>query len=232
MKENVNRCQSIKNNFYACLEQYRSLWDKGLKKQANEYLKSCIKEISENTDKEALDEVLYDFCRRFFDNEEFLFLKERGNCYLPYYLNKLVWEYLKEKCQEENMPYMRWMWEIFGIYMNPFDKEEELDREQVLKKAYEHKGCDEKTVTLYFKLKLHYLRYGAHHFPSPCLFDRKTYMKLLSEAQEIADEHTLSPCLMEDFQYIKRIYKCYIQFDDAGRKGDFKKICLKEGFTF
>lgn len=232
MKEISHRSQSIKNEFYACLEQYRSLWDKGLKKQANEYLKTCMKEISENTDKEALDEVLCDFCRRFFDNGEFGYLNDRGNALLPYELNKILWEFLKSGAAMEKMPHMRWIWEIFGVYMNPFDKEEKLDREQLLKKAYEHKDCDEKTVNLYFKLKLHYLGYGAHHFPDRCLFDRKAYMKLLSQAQEIADKHTLSPCLMEEFQYIKRIYNCYIQFDDAGRKGDFRKICLREGFTF
>ena len=221
-----------KEEFYKSLEEYKNLWDKGLKKQANRHLKTCIENLCRESDKNSLNDILEDFCFRYFDNGEFSYLNDRGNALLPYELNKILWEFLKSEAVMGKMPHMRRIWEIFKMQANPFDIRYELDTELFLKRAYEHKDCDEKTVNCYLWLELYYLGYGAHHFPDRCLFDKETYLKFLSQAQEIIDTHRVDCKLLQDFDYLAGVYECYLKFDNMGRKGDFLHICKDAGFTF
>ena len=96
---------------------------------------------------------------------------------------------------------MRWAFQLFGKYYNPFDPQLELDMFKVLKKAYEHKDCDQKTVDLYFNEILERLYWGAHHFPDGCIITREAYEKTIKTAEMILAEKQVPQKSMEIYIY-------------------------------
>lgn len=212
------------------LNNYTDLWNKGLKKKANAYIDDFVKSFFEKLDKNSSDELLYRFCLEFCDQNKHDNLKKRGN--LPHELNRIVWEYLKENCILNRMPHMRYIYQIYGRYHNPFNRYLEFDICSTLKKAYEHKQCDDKTVCLYFNEQLNYLSWGMHHFPDSCIITKQTYIELVNEAEKIISEHTVPQNLIDDLNYFKNIYEIYFNFEKNGKTDDFYKLCSDAGIEF
>ena len=76
------------------------------------------------------------------------------------------------------MPHLRWAHQIYmrGLH--------ELGGDELLRRAYRHERCDERTVELYFGMLLDALDWGAHHFPDGCLIERSYYEQLTREARD------------------------------------------------
>lgn len=218
--------------FCAGIGEYSALWNKGLKKQANKALFAFAEDFKNNVPQSNADELMFRFCREFYDEGGFPELKEHGCIRLPYQLMGLVHEYLKRECLADKMPQMRWAYLLGGRYYNPFDPNLEQDPYDVLKRAYEHPDCDQKTVELYFESQIDELGFGAHHFPDGCCIAREVYLEDVKTAEKILSEHTLPPEFSEELEYYKTLYRVYFEWSDNGRKGDFDELIKAAGIEF
>lgn len=124
---------------------------------------------------------------------------------------------------------MRWAFQLFGKYYNPFDPQLELDMFKVLKKAYEHKDCDQKTVDLYFNEILERLYWGAHHFPDGCIITREAYEKTIKTAEMILAEKQVPQKSMEIYIYYRKLYQCFYEYEESGREKNFYQLCEEAG---
>lgn len=90
--------------------EYLRLYNAGLKKRANEHLKSTISKFKREFSEAEQDYALGELCREILDESESELkkLKNRGNGELPFRLGELVGEYLKKRCIAGQMPHLRW----------------------------------------------------------------------------------------------------------------------------
>lgn len=218
--------------FTAGIGEYSALFEKGLKKQANRALFAFAEEFKRNVPQDNADELLFRFCREFYDEGVFPELREHGCIRLPYQLMGLLHEYLNRECAADKMPQLRWAYQLGGRYYNPFDPNLENDPYDILEKAYSHPECDQKTVELYFECQIYELDFGAHHFPDGCCIKREVYEEDVRTAERILAEHTLPPEFAEELEYYKTLYRIYFEWSDGGRKGDFDELCRAAGISF
>lgn len=218
--------------FTAGLGEYSALFEKGLKKQANKLLFAFAEDFKKNVPQNEADELLFCFCREFYDGDGFPELREHGCIRLPFQLSGLLYEYLKRECDADKMPQLRWAYQFGGRYYNPHDPNLELEPYDVLKRAYEHPDCDRKTVELYFECQIDELGFGAHHFPEGCCIAREVYEEDVRTAERILSEHELPPECHEELAYYKTLYRVYYDWHDGGRNGDFYALCKAAGISF
>lgn len=211
------------------LNTYLNLYEKGLKKQANQLIKNFIKTLETNLDQKSLNLILERFCYELCDKKQHDQLKSRGNGSLPYELNRLIWQYLKANCEINQMPHMRWIYQLYGRYYNPFDPQYENNLYLILQQAYAHPACDQQTVDLYFHAQLDILDWGAHHFPDCCLITEQTYAEVVQQANQIMQDHCVSQRLLEEFDLYLKEYDCYRKFLRMGKQGDFMQMCRQAG---
>ncbi len=211
--------------------EYRTLFDKGLKKQANKQLFEFTDSFKKNVSEEQRDEILERFCRELIDGDGFPEFK----CYhlsLPFQLSGLVFDCLIRACEQNKMPQMRWEYELFGKYYNPHDPKNECKPYEILERAYNHSECDQRTVDLYFNAQLNDLDFGAHHFPDYCCIARDYYDECVSVCEKILSEKAVRPELENEFRYYKTLYELWYKWSDGGRNGDFGEICRAAGLDF
>ena len=105
------------------------------------------------------DRALGELCREILDENksELKNLKNRGNGELPFELGELVDEYLKGRCDAGEMPHLRWAYQICTRGL------QELDRNELLRRACSHERCDARTVEIYYCMLLDALDWG--HVP-------------------------------------------------------------------
>lgn len=218
--------------FTAGLAEYSALFEKGLKKQANKYLFAFVEDFNKNVPQSEEDELLFRFCREFYDEGKFPEFRIYDSPRLPFQLTGLMHEYLKRECLAEKMPQLRWAYQLGGQYYNPHDPQLEQDPYDMLERAYSHPDCDRKTVELYFKNQLYALGFGAHHFPEGCCIAREAYEKDVRTAEKILSEHKVPPELAEGLEYYKALYRVYFEWNDGGRNGDFNALCEAAGISF
>lgn len=205
--------------------KYYELYEKGLKKQANKYIKAFAADFKKSVMQSESDDIMFHFCRELIDEDKHKKFKERGNGSLPFEINRLVWEYLKHQCELEKMPHLRWTFQLYGRYHNPFNQKWEINMYDILLKAYRHKDCDQKTVDLYFGEQLDFLAYGAHHFPEACIITKKAYEKAVENSESVVKEKFVRPELAEKLEYFKKLYQCFFAFEESNREKDFYKLC-------
>ena len=177
-----------------------------MKKQANSFLFAFTKSFKENVPDGDAYAILFQFCREYLDEMKFPgdSLPRR---HLPFQLTKLLDNYLCRECEKDQMPQMRWAYQIFGNSYNPHDPMLEHDFYSILKRAYMHEKCDLQTVQLYFREQLDSLWWGQHHFPESC-------------------------GITEEFEYYVRLYQTYFEWQNNDRNGDFYELFRKEGLAF
>ncbi len=218
------------NEFLAGIGEYRGLFEKGLKKQANKHLFKFAEDFKTNVSEAEADGILFCFCREYFDQKALPSALTHDQ--LPFQLTELLNDYLNRECSKEKMPQMRWAFQLYGRYYNPHDPQNEHDPFDILKKAYEHPECDQKTVDLYFNEQVEWLYWGAHHFPDSCIISRESYRETVKTAEKILSEKTVAPALIEEFSYYVGLYELFYEWSDSGRKGDFEELCEKSGHKF
>lgn len=124
------------------------------------------------------------------------------------------------------MPHLRWAYQICTRGLR------ELDRNELLCRAYRHKRCDARTVELYFYMLLDALDWGAHHFPEGCLIERSYYEQLTREARDVMQKHEISARLNLGFEYFVKLYEYYFEFKSRGGEVDFYELREKVGLNF
>lgn len=214
------------------IDLYLSMYEKGLKKQANKYISSFIDEYEHSVSEEDFKKVLWRFCQEICDEDKHSQLLNRGNGNLPYDLGRVVWNYLKNQCESETMPHMRWAFQLFGKHYNPFNPQLELDMFKILKRAYEHRDCDSKTVDLYFNEILEQLYWGAHHFPDACIITREAYEKTVETAEMILAEKQVPQKLVETYMYYCKLYQCFYEYEESGHEKNFYELCERVGIKY
>lgn len=208
--------------------EYLRLYGAGLKKQANEHLKGAVCKFKREFSEAERDYALGKLCREILDESESELknLKNRGNGELPFRLGELVGEYLKRRCIAGAMPHLRRAYQICAHGLR------ELDKNDLLRRAYRHERCDACTVELYFCMLLDALDWGAHHFPEGCLIERAYYEQLIREARDVTQKHEISARLNLEFEYLIKLYECYFEFKSRGGEVDFYALCEKAGLNF
>ena len=124
------------------------------------------------------------------------------------------------------MPHLRWAYQICTRGL------QELDRNELLRRAYRHEHCDARTVELYFCMLLDALDWSAHHFPDGCLIERAYYEQLTREARDAREKHEISTRLNLEFEYFVKLYECYFEFKSRGGEVDFHALCKEAGLNF
>ena len=121
---------------------------------------------------------------------------------------------------------MRWAYQICTRGLR------ELDRNELLRRAYRHEHCDARTVELYFCMLLDALDWGAHHFPEGCLIERACYEQLIREARDAIEKHEISERLNLEFENLVKLYECYFEFKSRGGEVDFCVLCKEAELNF
>ncbi len=232
MKVSENEQYSAYDIWLNGLKSYLDRYENGLKKQANKYISSFIDEFEHSLPKEDLENILQRFCQEICDERKHSQLLNRGNGSLPYALSKIVWYYLKNQCESEAMPHMRWAFQLYGKYYNPFNPQLELNMFKILKKAYHHKDCDSKTVELYFNELLEHLYWGAHHFPNGCIITKESYEKTVETAEMILAEKQVAQKLVETYRYYRKLYQCFDEYEKSKHEKDFYDLCERAGIPY
>lgn len=222
------------DSFITGINQYFKLYKQGLKKQANRCIKDFVKNFEDTYIREETEKILYRFCREICDEKKHAEFTDRGNGSLPYEVNRIIWNYLKHQCELENMPQMRWTFELYGRYYNPFDRKCEFGMYEILQKAYDHRDCDQKTVNIYFyEWVVERLDWGAHHFPEYCILSEEEYKQALETAKKVMAEKNVAQELIEDFQYYTKLYQCFHEYKNSGKEESyFYQICKREGIKY
>ena len=208
--------------------EYLRLYDAGLKKRANAHLKGAVCKFKREFSEAERDYALGELCREILDENqsELKNLKNRGNGELPFELGELVGEYLKRRCIAGAMPHLRRAYQICAHGLR------ELDKNDLLRRAYRHERCNACTVELYFCMLLDALDWGAHHFPEGCLIERARYERLIGEARDVTQKHKISERLNLEFENLVKLYECYFEFKSRGDEVDFYALCEKAGLNF
>ena len=208
--------------------EYLRLYGAGLKKRANAHLKGAVCKFKSEFSEAERDYALNELCREILDESESELknLKSRGNGELPFRLGELVGEYLKRRCIAGAMPHLRRAYQICAHGLR------ELDKNNLLRRAYRHERCDACTVELYFCMLLDALDWGAHHFPEGCLIERAYYEQPTREAHDVREKHKISARLNAEFEYLIKLYECYFEFKSRGGEVGFYALCEKAGLNF
>ncbi len=210
--------------FITEIKKYWSLREQGLKKQANVFLFDFTDKFKKNVSEENADEILFQFCHEYIDELKFpgSNLPRR---HLPFQMTEILNNYLKRECEKHKMPQMRWMFQIFGDYYNPHDKDGSSNSYGILEQAYAHELCDQETVNLYFNKQVDFLWYGQHHFPEGCLITKAEYESIVQRANKILSEKSVDASLVASFRYYVKLYQIYFEWVENDRKMDFYEMC-------
>lgn len=208
---------AVSDFFRRELDKYLDLWDKGLKKIANREIAKLMLEF-DNWDLRQQKAILFELCDEICDKEN-----SKYRCMLqkfPYELSKRMSKILYQVSDEYGMPYLRWCYELCGH-----------DRE-VLRKAYEHPLCDEKTANYYFNIYLDDLWFGSHHFPEYSLMTEEAYHAAIGYCEEIVAQHAIKKELKKEYAYYKRLYEAWWAYEKSGHKYNFQEFCQDQELKF
>lgn len=126
------------------------------------------------------------------------------------------------------MPHLRWYYELFKnspeVYENGAP-----DIVDILKRAYVHNECDEKTIKFYYIYWLNLLSWGAHHFPEGCIIDKQDYDLAFDNCNKIASEHTVPENLLAEAVYFRKLYNAWECYLSEGKKRSFEYYCAQAG---
>lgn len=215
------------DEFMSKIKQYYVLYQKGLKKQANSYIKDYLAEFKSSVCQEEYNSIFFDLCKEICNSKEKHWMMIRGNGSLPFELNNCVRDYLYVECEKNKMPHLRW---FYQLYHN--DRIGCIDAEKMIRRAYQHKECDTNTVELFMDFWLDILAWGAHHFPDGCIIEKETYQSAIKECEKIIDEKEVNKAQCTKLKYYKRLYCCWEKFIEEKRTRDFEDYCKDANIYF
>ena len=205
----------IYDEFKNRISIYMELFEKGLKKQANEEMRMLVNYINTLPEND-IDTIMYRFLSEYCDLNIWNFLKKRGNADIPFELKKCIRLWLQPKCDDNKMPELRWYYEMY--HNDPVGHQIAVE---YLEKAYLSDKCDQKTVDMLFDSYLDVLGWGAHHFPEGCIIASSVKEDCIQNCENILNENNVSEHLANEFQYYRKLYECYDCYVKDGRTGDF-----------
>ncbi|GAA0075864.1 hypothetical protein UT300005_02420 [Clostridium sp. CTA-5] len=209
--------ERLQNGF----NDYYELWEKGLKKQANKSIRETM-QYFDSLNKQKKKSITYHYCKAVCEQEEYTNLYSRmfHHVDIPYEIMTRISKILKEDCDSNYMPQIRWYYEFF-------DKDD-----KIIEKAYSHQECDDRTIQLYFTSLLTKLDWGAHHFPEGCLITLDTYNKVVNKCDILLHKHRIDKPLIEDFNYYNRLYNMWWKYRESDRIKSFNEWCQNHNVEF
>lgn len=212
--------------FDNAMRHYYDLYEKGLKKQANQYMVDISGKI-EALDASEKDKIFHCFIGDLCDGCRYDYLKERGNGEIPFALKQGVKNWLYKRCLADKMPELRWFYELF--FNDAFGMKYACD---FLDKAYKSSACDGKTVNLLFASYIDILGWGAHHFPEVCIIDCAARDRALEQCRKIMEEKSVDEKLQAQLKYYEILYSCYNDYCRDGKKKEFEQYCNEADIEF
>lgn len=171
--------------------------------------------------------VLNCFIQELCDENKYQDLASRGNGNIPFALAQCLREWLYKRCLENRMPELRWFYELY--YQDKIGHKYAFE---FLKKAYDSKECDSKTVNLLFAAYIDTLGWGAHHFPDGCIIALEARDYAINQCKKILFERTVDNNLQAQLKYFEILYSCYDKYVNAGKVKDFKQYCDEVNLEF
>ena len=225
---NINKDDKIMlyQEFTHELNNYITVYQKGLKKQANKLIEHTV-QLLQNSDSKSIDSIMFQFLTEYCEQEIWTDLSHRGNGDIPFALKQFIRPWLTNRCENKCMPELRWYYELFhndGIgykYATGY-----------LNDAYNSPNCDQKTIDLLFDSYLDILAWGAHHFPDGCIIEKSTQDNAFKSCERIMKEKNVSEHLIHELYYYKSLYDCYENYVKDGKIKDFEIYCKELDLNF
>ena len=209
--------ERLQNGF----KYYYELWEKGLKKQANKSIRETMLYF-DSLDEQKKKSISYHYCKVVCEEEEYtnLFSRMFHHTDIPYEIMIRISKILKEDSDSNHMPQIRWYYELF-------DK-----NDKIIEKAYSHQECDDRTIQLYFTSLLTKLDWGAHHLPEDCLITLDRYNEVVNNCEILLYKHKIDRPLIKDFNYYKRLYNMWWNYQGEDRSKPFNEWCQEHKVQF
>lgn len=209
--------EKLQNGF----KDYYELWEKGLKKQANKSIRETMLYF-DSLDEQQKKSICYRYCTAVCEQEEYtnLFSRMFHHTDIPYEIMRRIAKVLKEDCDSNYMPQIRWYYELFD------------NDDNIIKKAYIHQKCDDRTIQLYFTSLLTKLDWGAHHFPEGSLISLDKYNEVVNNCEILLCKHKIDKPLIEDFNYYKTLYAMWWEYQESDRAKSFSEWCHEHKLEF
>lgn len=211
--------------FHNQFEEYARMRNLGLKKQANAVLDELAEQLRALHSDAERDALLLPFCQEVCSSET---LREEllgGRHRLPFQLESLAEESMRRKCDQGEMPWLRWYYELFRY-------RPDTPAYAMLARALDSPSCDQRTVDLRFDNLIEDLWYGNHHFPEGCTLSTQEYHELVAEGNEMLRKNSVDEKRRSAFSYHKALYDCWDAWKAAERPGDFGEFCEQRGVEF
>ena len=193
------------NDIIIRLKQYYDEYAHGIKANANSIIESLCKDISalDQDDKdELLKKVLTDIC----DTEILSFLASRGNGNIPYSLQKMLTNWLIPRCENLQMPELRWFYQI-----NKNNVPQMENAYRYLTNAFDSVYADEITYRLVFKKNLDALEFGMHELPIGLLISDDEYKSMVNQCDYIITKAKITQEEIVLLNTLKKQYNDYMQ---------------------
>ena len=183
--------------------QYETLYNRGLKFEANSMLKNLcysIESLSTDDRETVLKQLVNDIC----ETETMTFLFERGNGQIPFQLKSVIYNWLYPRCRQNMTPELRWFYQIFK---NDPDHCELANN--FLDEAYAHTTGDMRIQQLVFERNLNSLDYGLHELPSGILISDEEAQIIFQQCDAIIQNCNIPKILIDRYFKLKHDYLMY-----------------------
>lgn len=214
------------------LKTYADLYQKGLKKKANQFLQNFLLDFEKETPLEEREKVYFALCQGILESDALAWLCKRGNRQVPYWLNIRLRDYLYDACEQNKMPQLRWFYQLYSRYRIDADVSAFYDAYPILVQAYHHHECDQQTVDLIFDAHLENLYWGAHHLPDGLIISADSVRESFCCLEKILAQKSPNSRLLSDYNYLQSLYRAYRQYLAAKKAQPFNWYCQKEGIMF
>lgn len=88
------------------LNNYITVYQKGIKKQANKLIEHTV-QLLQNSDFKSIDSIMFQFLTEYCEQEIWTGLSHRGNGDIPFALKQFIRPWLTNRCENKCMPELR-----------------------------------------------------------------------------------------------------------------------------
>lgn len=193
------------------LKEYKKLWDSGLKKKANEKLRSAM-QYYDTLPAQIHNMFISIICNSICNNKRGI-LEHK---HLPYEISVRLSKELSVYVKEGILPQALWYCELFGT----------LDDIIVV---YQ-KNKDNLVIAEFLLSDLNEMLYfGSHHFPEFSCIERSDYDMSVNYGNEILKNHNINKGLQLEYEYYNKLFELFYCWD---KQSDFSAFCREQGLTF
>ena len=204
---------------------YATTRNKGLRKVANQKLRDMINFINLKS-KDKIKEFVDFICIERFE-------KENIKDFQQPLIEDLILPILAEGVEAEEMPYLRWVFQILvygNINYKNIDNLDYYTSDEILIKANLIDPNDMKTVLILINLYIGRLSFGIHHLPEFILCEKEEVDELLNKSNNLIDRYkdklSMLSVMIEDIEYYKDLYESWFKYKNECSEISFTEWCV------